>query len=333
VQTAGVQTARALWILSRPRLAPYVVTLTLVGFVWAHWDRALRLRGGSEWLLVAAAWLALHAGTLWLNAALDRDEGEVLYGRAIPPPPGVAGYGYAALALSVLLAVLAGPIAGACAALCVVLSVLYSHPATRWKGHPLGGPLVNGLGYGLLSSLAGWSAAGVSANPRTVVIWLLSSLGVMGCYFAAQAFQGQEDAERGYRTFVVTHGPAATLRLARLCLAAGFVGGMILSIVGWFPRVCLAGMPMWLWVDDWLRRWAAQPGGGSAAHAQTMARRLLVSVLVCLTLVCGEYVRESFAREPVAGLGTLAGHPVDRPRLPPRELIAWEKASGKELLD
>lgn len=326
-----MSTARALWILSRPRLAPYVVTLTFVGFIWAHWDRALRLRGEQEWLLVALSWLALHAGTLWLNAALDRDEGEVLYGRAVPPPPGVEAYGYAALAASMVVACMAGPLAGLCAALCVVLSVLYSHPRTRWKGHSLGGPLVNGLGYGLLSSLAGWSAAGVSANPRSVIIWLLSSLGVMGCYFAAQAFQHDEDAARGYRTLVVTHGPSATLQAARVCLGIGFVGGMILSVIGWFPRICLAGIPLWWWVDEWLRRWAREPGGGSAAHAQTMARRLLVAVLVCLALVFGEYVRQSLAREPVAGLGTAAGHPTDRPRLPPSELLAWEKASGKEL--
>ena len=326
-----MSTARALWILSRPRLAPYVLTLTFVGFIWAHWDRALRLRGEQEWLLVAVSWLALHAGTLWLNAALDRDEGEVLYGRSIPPPPGVVGYGYAALAVSVGVAFLASPLAGLCASLCAVLSALYSHPRTRWKGHPLGGPLVNGLGYGLLSSLAGWSVAGVSANPRTVIIWLLSSFGVMGCYFAAQAFQRDEDAARGYRTLVVTHGPAVTLQAARVCLGVGFVGGMVLAISGWFPRICMAGIPLWWWVDDWLRRWSQEPRGGSAAHAQTMARRLLVAVLVCLALVFGEYVRQSLAREPVAGLGTAAGHPSDRPRLSPRELIAWEKASGKEL--
>ncbi len=328
-----MKTAHALWFLARPRLAPYVMTLTLVGFGWAHWDRALQLRGGVAWMLVAASWLALHAGTLWLNAALDRDEGEVLYGRAVPLPPGISTYGYIGLAVSVLLAGLAGPIAAACSGLCVVLSVLYSHPATRWKGHPLGGPLVNGLGYGLLSSLAGWSAAGVPTNLRSVIVWLLSSLGVMGCYFAAQAFQQEEDAERGYRTLVVTHGPTATLQAARLCLAAGFVGGMVLATIGWFPRICLVGIPMWWWVDDWLRQWSTAPGGGSAAHAQTMARRLLIAVLVCLALVFGEYVRESLRHEPVAGLGTHAGHPPDRPRLSAQELIAWEKASGKELTD
>ena len=328
-----MSTARALWVLSRPRLAPYVVTLTFVGFMWAHWDRALRLRGLEDWLLVACSWLLLHAGTLWLNAALDRDEGEVLYGRTVPPPPGVSAYGYVALGLSVVVAAFAVPLAGVCAALCAVLSVLYSHPATRWKGHPIGGPLVNGLGYGLLSSLAGWSTTGLTANPRSVVIWLLSSFGVMGCYFAAQAFQRDEDAARGYRTLVVTHGPAATLTAARLCLGVGFVGGMVLSIVGWFPRICLAGIPLWWWVDDWLRRWSKLPDGGSAAHAQTMARRLLVAVVVCLCLVFGEYVRESLAREPVAGLGTVAGHPADRPRLPPAQLIAWERVNGRELLE
>ena len=57
----------------------------------------------SALALVLLAWVALHAGTLWLNAALDRDEGEVLWGRAVPVPANAALGGYAALVGTVVL--------------------------------------------------------------------------------------------------------------------------------------------------------------------------------------------------------------------------------------
>lgn len=323
-------TLSALWGLSRPRIMPYVLCLPAVGLAWAHWDRALILRGmvGLGWL--SLAWWVLHAGTLWLNAVLDRDEGEILYGEAITPPPLTETAGYLALAVSVGLGFQAGWIAGWCTAVCAVLAVLYSHPRAQWKGHPIGGPLINGLGYGLLSPLAGWSLAGVDANPRTLLAWFLALMGVLSCYFAAQAFQQEEDAARGYRTLVVTHGPQGALSAARVCMAVTFGGGMVLAAVGWFPAICLLGLPLWLWVDGWLRAWQAAPDGGSEQHARVFARRAFWAVVTMLLLVFGEYVRESFANEPVAGLGTRAGHPADRPRLPPRAMAAWELVNGSE---
>lgn len=295
---------------------------------WGHWDRALTLRGADAWWWLAASWWALHTGTLWLNAALDQDEGEVLFGKSVRPPRHVEHYGYVALIASVLLAMQAGAVAGGCGAVCAILAVLYSHPLTQWKGHPIGGPLVNGLGYGLLSPMAGWSLVGVESNPRTLMVWVLVLLGVMSCYFMAQAFQEKEDAERGYRTLVVTHGPSGALWAARLCLLLAFGGGMLLAALGWFPRTCLIGLPLWVWIDRWLYRWSRS--GGSEQKARVFAQRILLTVIVILALVFTEYARASYAGEPVAGLGTASGHPPDRPVLPPRAMALWEISNGGE---
>jgi 4-hydroxybenzoate polyprenyltransferase len=303
----------ALWRLARPRLMPYLLFLPLIGFGWAHWDRALPLRGATLLPAVLAAWALLQAGTLWLNAALDRDQGEVLMGRAVPTPPGVQFWGYAALLLAVAVAALAGPVAAAAALACAVLSVLYSHPRTAWKGHPIFGPLVNWVGYGLLSPLAGWSVVGVGPDARSVIAWLLGSLGVLGCYFAAQAFQRDEDAARGYRTLVATHGPRGALTAARICLDLGFLGGTVLAVIGWLPYVCLVAWPLGLWVDSWLRRWARQPDGGGERWARGMALRLLVSAALAIALAYADYFWALANERPVAGLGTARGHPTDRP--------------------
>jgi len=118
----------ALWHLSRPRLSACVVCLVLMGFGWAHWDRALMLRGMSSLCWIVCAWWCLSTGTLWLNADLDRDQGEVLYGTTAPVPRGLAIYGYCALAFSIQCAALAGSTPFVCGLLCVALAILYSHP-------------------------------------------------------------------------------------------------------------------------------------------------------------------------------------------------------------
>jgi 4-hydroxybenzoate polyprenyltransferase len=305
----------SLLTLARPRLLPFVLFLPLVGFGWGHWDRALPLENHEEQrlLLVLAGWAALQAGTMWLNAALDRDKGEVLFGRTAPVPNGIVPCGLVALGIGVALSWTANRLAGLSALVCAGLSILYSHPRTVWKGHPIGGPVVNGVGYGLLSPLAGWAVVDVDPNLRTVLVWLLGGLGTLGCYFAAQAFQRREDEARGYRTLVVTHSPAGALGAARLCLALGLLGGMALSAVGYLPRICLIGVPLWWWVDSWLRRWSRQPEGGDESWARGMAVRLLVSAVAAIGVALVDYALDHQRIGPVAGLATARGRPCDIP--------------------
>jgi 4-hydroxybenzoate polyprenyltransferase len=308
-------------------MLPYVGCLVAAGFGWAHWDRALVATGLGGLLAVLAAWAALHAGTLWLNAALDRDQGAVLFGRAAPVPDVAVPAGRVALAAGVALAAAASPAAGLAAVGCAVLAVAYSDPRVAWKGHPLGGPVVNFVGYGLLTPMAGWSAVGVDPNPRTLVVWVLGAIGVLGAYFAAQAFQRDEDAARGYRTLVVTHGPRAAIVAARVCLGLGALGAIALSVAGFVPRVCALAAPAWWVVDRYLAAWAVAPDVAGADRARGLARRLLLAGWLVVGLAFVDYARASFAGEPVAGLATARGLPGDRPALPPRLLREWEAAT------
>lgn len=319
--------AARLVALARPRLMPFVMLLPLMGWAWAHWDRALAARGVLELAAVMGAWGWLHAGTMWLNAAVDRDEGEVLLGRAVEPPPGTAAWGYAGLVVAVGGAAAIGGGVGAVCAMCAALSILYSHPQTLWKSHPLGGPFVNVLGYGVLSPLAGWLVVGVSGNPRTVVVWGLAQVGILAAYYAAQAFQQEEDQARGYRTLVATHGPATVLRVARACLAVGFLSGLVLAMVGWIPRMCLLGVVGWWVVDRWIARWAQEPGGGDGRWAAGFANRMAFALILGISLAFAEYAHQSLTGKPVAGLGTASGIPVDRPILPPNVLRAIDASA------
>ena len=275
-----------------------------------------------------AAWTLLHAGTLWLNAAVDRDQGEVLFGRAAQVPPIAVPAAALALAASVLVAAAASVWSAIAAALCAALAVVYSHPRDPWKAHPVGGPFVNVAGYGVLSPFAGWATVGVAADVRTLAVWGLAALGILGTYLVAQAFQGDEDRGRGYRTLVATHGPTVVLNAARVAIGIAFAGCVALCIAGWMPRPCLLGAVGFLPVDGGLRHWARQADGGSERWARGFTFRLGGALLLGILLAYGEYVRESLSGEPVAGLGTVAGHPPDRPRLAPQALRRWERAES-----
>lgn len=331
VASTPVDRAEALWHLARPKMLPYVLMLVASGYGWGHWDRALEERGLVELAWVLLAWTCLHAGTLWLNAVIDRDEGEVLFGRTVAPPPGTHTAAYLVLGATVGLGALAGTGPALVAAACVGLSVAYSHPAVLWKGHPLGGPFVNLVGYGLLSPLVGFLVVGVPATARSLAVWPLVGIAVLGTYFAAQAFQEEEDRDRGYRTLVATHGSGVVLRAARVCINLAIAGGVGLAAVGWLPRACLLCLPGWWILDRWLVAWSNAPGGGSAAWARGFTQRLLWVGLVGLLGAFVDYAMDSYAGRPVAGLGTEAGHPPDRPILPPKQMRQWERRTGNVL--
>lgn len=309
-----------LWGLLRPRGLPWVLSLPLFGFGFAHWSWALPLRGGEEIACVLAAWTCVHAGTMWLNAGLDRDEGEVLLGRPLPVPDHIARYAAVALIAGPCLAALAGTAPFVCAAACALLAVLYSDPNTAWKGHPIGGPAVNIVGYAVLSPIAGWSVVGVVPGMRTFAALSVVIALVTGIYFAAQAFQRDEDAARGYRTLVVTHGPATALAVARASFGVGFAVLVALIAAGWFPRACALALPAIVLVDRHLAAWSAgiavadRPGGAvinGEASARELAYRLM---LVAALLVLGAYVAYvgtwfGDAGAPASGLATVAGFP------------------------
>src|SRR5262245_17057964 len=104
----------SLFRLARPALLPFVLPLPPLCLGWACWSYALDPPASAvgDLFLVLAAWAALNTGTLWLNAGLDRDTGEILFGRAVTVPPGINAFAVAALAAAVLLGFAAGILPG-----------------------------------------------------------------------------------------------------------------------------------------------------------------------------------------------------------------------------
>jgi len=293
------------WLtLARPRMLPLLWMAVFFGFMLGHWEAGVHFRGGTSFGVALLAWTLLHLGTMWLNAARDRDEGPVMFGGTAKVPPQAPALGYGALILCVLLAATRGPIIGGSALLAAISSVLYSHPRIALKAHPLGGPAINMLGYGLLTPVAGLAAAQGGVSVRTVWVLGVTSLAMGGLSFAAQAFQQEEDRARGDSTLVATHGPWAAVTAARVMI--GLANGLALvgSLLGWFPLACLVALPVAVHVDRYMARWARVPGGGTPAHASALLRRLLLLLGVTVVAAIVEHIWDLLHGELPAGLNT-----------------------------
>lgn len=167
----------------------------------------------------------LNGGTLAINSAFDRDEGDIAYLRRPPPPPPhlfLWGLGLMVLGLVMGLALLS-PAFSAVYALCLILSLLYSVPPWRLKAVAGADWAINMLGFGTLTPLAGWLATG-----REVTAWGWLLMAGFGPLFAAlypltQLYQAGEDRARGDRTLALMLGTRPSLWIAVLATLAGFV--------------------------------------------------------------------------------------------------------------
>lgn len=309
VRVAGLQaTAGALFWLARPGGTVLLLLVPAMGYGMALWNYAMLPWRPEALLGVLLAWVLLSAGTLWLNAALDGDEGAALFASPTGRPAGLRRWGAGALAAAVLLAALSDRGAGLACGLCAALAVLYSHPRTAWKGRPVLGPLVNVAGYGILSPLAGWSVAEVPMNLRTATAFGALALVVLGSTFAAQAFQQQDDARRGYRTLVVTHGPAACLRAAHGLIHASVAVVAALMVAGYYPRLCLLGLPVFGLAEQRMRAWRRKPGGGQPGDAVGVMTRLLLGAVVLIALAYADLAYTAlWTEDPPGGAGTAVG--------------------------
>ncbi len=280
-----MSTASSLVALARPKGTLLLLAVPLTGYGFAHWDYALSARRPLALGFVLLAWVLLSSGSLWLNAALDGDERGALFARdGEPRPARLAWFGYAALAASVAFACAAGVWSGAAGAACAALAVLYSHPRTMWKAHPVLGPFVNGAGYGILSWIAGFAIAGVAMTARTAIAMVLLTLFIVGLYFAAQSYQCEDDARRGYRTLVVTRGPAACLRVATICTRVTLGSVFALAAAGVYPRLVVFGFPAFVLAERTMARWRRAPDGGSPSYAAEFAARMLAGGTVLVAL-------------------------------------------------
>lgn len=209
----------------RPAEWPIMAAHTAVGYLLAV---GLRAAGGEHLgpaLLGLLLWVAcLNGGTLALNSAFDRDEGDIAYLRNPPPPPRrLAAFALGLMTAGQVAALALPPLFAALYAVCFLLSVLYSVPPFRLKAVAGADWLINMAGFGTLTPLAGWATTGRPVDP---VAWLVL-LGFCPLFAAlyplTQLYQLEEDARRGDRTLALMLGVRRSLDVALAGTTAAFV--------------------------------------------------------------------------------------------------------------
>jgi len=232
---------------TRPAEWPIVAAHTLVGYLLAvGLTGAMAGQQLSAVVFGVCLWvICLNGGTLALNSAHDRDEGDVAYLRQPPPPPGhLGGFGFALMGLGLVGAFLLPPAYRVAYAICLPMSVLYSVPPIRLKAVPGADWLINMLGFGTLTPYAGWAATGEPLEPARGLVLLGFCPLFAALYPLTQIYQFEEDIRRGDRTLALFLGVKRSLLVS---LGAAVTAFAIFSLAG-----VRAG---WRWQDAW--RWLA----------------------------------------------------------------------------
>jgi 4-hydroxybenzoate polyprenyltransferase len=194
----------------------YLLAVGVAGAGGEHLDRALL--GLLLWVV------CLNGGTLALNSAFDRDEGDVAYLRNPPPPPRrLAAFSLALMAVGQLAALALPPLFPVLYGVCFVLSVLYSVPPFRLKAVAGADWLINMVGFGTLTPLAGWATTGRFVDAVTAIVLLGFCPLFAALYPLTQLYQLEEDARRGDRTFALRLGTRRSLDVALAATAAAFL--------------------------------------------------------------------------------------------------------------
>lgn len=251
-----------------PRIMAYLLHLRPLEWpiMTAHFLLGTLLASG--WMLRARptllGWLVfvalLNGGTLAINSAFDQDEGDIGYLKAPPKPPEhLLPFSSVMLAASALLGFLLPRPFALINLACVVMSILYSVPPIRLKARAGWDLLINCIGFGLFTPLAGWALTGRPFDPAILrACWGFAFL-FAALYPMTQIYQVAEDSRRGDRTLVIRVGVGRSLALA---LAAALVAHLLFgtAILALGRHLWPLGFSLVAWLGvllPWLVGWRA----------------------------------------------------------------------------
>jgi len=231
----------------RPAEWPIMAAHTALGYLLA-----VGLTGAARGARLGPAlaglglWVVcLNGGTLALNSAFDRDEGDIAYLRRPPVPPRhLAVFALGLMTAGQVLAFLLPSAFAAVYAVCFALSVAYSVPPLRLKAVAGADWIINMWGFGTLTPYAGWAATGLPLDPARGLVLLAFCPLFAALYPLTQIYQLDEDLRRGDRTLATVLGVPGSLTAA---LAAAAVGFALFAAAGIRAGWRLAGGDLWRW--------------------------------------------------------------------------------------
>jgi len=266
----------------RPMEWPIMTAHFLLGTLLAV---GLHLPAGPAWLGWFVYIALLNGGTLAINSAFDQDEGDIGYLRQPPKPPRhLALVSGLMLAAALVLGLLLPPLFAWSNGACVVMAVLYSVPPVRLKARAGWDLLINCVGFGALTPLAGWGLTGLPLTHGMLCLAIGFGFLFGALYPATQIYQTAEDRARGDRTLVIVLGEGPSLAgAAGMALVAHlwFAWGALLG--GRNPLPLLISLAAWMvvllpWWARW-RRWS------EAQHQSGMYRALVAWAVTDISLL------------------------------------------------
>jgi 4-hydroxybenzoate polyprenyltransferase len=244
----------------RLRGAPIVVAQLSVGFLLAN---GLRFSADSlsRWLLAALSWAVMGSGgTLALNSAYDRDEGDVAFLHDPPKPPRLlALFAVVVMAVGLVVALFISLRFVVAYLVCFLMSILYSMPPFRAKGRPGADMLISATGYGAMTVYSGWAAMDMPFRPPIPSVAAAFFCLLAAWYPITQFYQMEEDRRRGDRTLSLVVGKRNGLVLATVAtvLGFGFLGAEVV-LRHWSLRAVGIGFGFIAWcavLGHWWVRW------------------------------------------------------------------------------
>jgi 4-hydroxybenzoate polyprenyltransferase len=279
----------------RPAEWPIMAAHTAVGYLLA-----VGLEGAASGarlgpaLLGLVLWVVcLNGGTLALNSAFDRDEGDIAYLRRPPTPPRhLAGFSIGLMGAGQILAFRLPAPYPMLYAVCFVLSLAYSMPPLRLKAVAGADWIINMWGFGTLTPYAGWAATGLPMDTARALVLLAFCPLFAALYPLTQLYQLEEDTRRGDRTLACVLGARRSLTAA---LGAAVLAFALFAAAGLRAGWRIAGSDLWRWAGlalalgawmavlvPWRLRYARMTPGD---HQRGMYRALGVWALTDIVVV------------------------------------------------
>jgi 4-hydroxybenzoate polyprenyltransferase len=252
----------------RPAEWPIMAAHTVVGYLLAT-GLVGALQGDhlGPALLALALWvILLNGGTLAINSAFDRDEGDIGYLKSPPPVPRHLGLvAFAMMATGQVLSFWLPQGFRWAYAICFLMSIGYSVPPLRLKAVAGADWVINMWGFGTLTPYAGYAATGRPLDlAHGLVLFAFCPL-FASLYPLTQLYQFEEDRRRGDRTLALILGMRRSLLIAA---AAALIAFLIFAaagvLAGW--RTGPADLTRWGGLALAAASWAYVLGRWIAGH-------------------------------------------------------------------
>jgi 4-hydroxybenzoate polyprenyltransferase len=224
----------------RPAEWPIMTAHTALGFVLAvGLGPALSGARLGTLLLALLIWVVcLNGGTLAINSVFDRDEGDIGYLHAPPPPPAhLLAFSFWLMVLGQALAFLLPAAFRLAYAACFALSIAYSVPPLRFKAVAGVDWVINMWGFGTLTPYAGWAASSRPLDLAHGLVLLGFCPLFAALYPLTQIYQFDEDRRRGDRTLALILGMRRSLGVA--------IGAALLAFALFGIAAALEGSRWW----------------------------------------------------------------------------------------